>query len=121
MTSPPPVPGSHGTPPLSGAAAAAIQQATRASHPPLIPAAVRQALTAEDRKAAAEAVAEGKACRLCSGLHYPSELACPRLASFTLDRDGKLLAGTFWPHGQWPTEDVVFAAEAADEAGEVPG
>lgn len=120
----PAIPGSHGTPPLAGAAAAAIAQATRAAHPPLIPDVVRQALSAADRQAAAQAIDEGKACGLCGAIHFlPGTPACPRLASFTLDRDGKLTAGTFWAAGQWPADQVVFPADAADtpEDGEVPG
>jgi hypothetical protein len=55
-------------------------------------------------------------CGLCGGYHYaPSTAACPRLASFELDGDGKLKSGTFWPGGKWAKGRVVFKADALEE------
>ena len=86
--------------------------------PPALTRPERPPLTGEDRRALTEAIASGALCRCCGGVHAGTELACPRLAAFELDGDGKVRAGAFWPDGQWDTSRVVFAEEAS--APEVP-
>jgi hypothetical protein len=73
----------------------------------------RPELSDADRRDLTEAIKAGALCRACAGLHAGGELACPRLAAFELDGDGKLRAGSFWQDGQWDTSRVVFAEEAA--------
>ena len=98
----------------------------------------RPVLTPEERKEALEA-AETSACRFCAGLHPgASTPACPRLATFELNGDGQVVKGSFWPEGvtdaaveldgegqvravtfhqhtEWPTDQIVRAADAAEE------
>jgi hypothetical protein len=71
-------------------------------------------LTAEERQEALQTITEGGACRMCAGIHAGDELACPRLASFDLDGDGKVTSGTFWPDGQWDRSQVISAADIAE-------
>lgn len=94
----------------------------------------RADLSAEDRAEAAKVLRAGGGCFLCGGLHAGSELACPRLATFTLGGDGVpvqlsavlpsgevsartvyLSEGTFWPPGSWEDPERVILAEDANE------
>jgi hypothetical protein len=68
---------------------------------------------AEAQKAEAQ---HDPVCGLCGGYHYaPSTAACPRLASFELDGDGKLKSGTFWPGDKWAKGRVVFKDDTLEE------
>ena len=104
-----------------------IAQARQRVQPqkPLIPAALlpkpeRPELTDADRRALGELIAASGACELCGGVHAGTELACPRLASFELDGDRKVRAGTYWAPGSWQDDRWVAAEEASppDPAGE---
>ena len=88
--------------------------------PALLPKPDRPALTDADRKALGDLIAANGACELCGGVHAGLELACPRLASFELDGDRKVRAGTYWPPGTWQDDRWVAAEEASppDPAGE---
>ena len=37
--------------------------------------------------------------------------ACPRVASFELDPDGKLKAATFWPDGEYDASGTYLASD----------
>jgi hypothetical protein len=103
---------------LEGAAASAIHAARdRAGldQAPRFPVAVRRALTAQER-AAAEETAKDSTCGLCGGLHpAPNMPACPRVAEFETNADGRVIKGRFWPDGDWDTSRVLFVADAAEE------
>ena len=97
-----------------------IAQARQRVQPqkPLIPAALmpkpeRPELTDADRRALGELIAAKGACEHCGGVHAGLELACPRLASFELDGDRKVRAGTYWPPGMWQDDRWVAAEEAS--------
>lgn len=96
-------------------------QAMFAPQSPLLAVPQRPPLTSDEQKALDEAAEKDALCKCCSGVHAGTELACPRLASFTLNGDGRLTGGTYWPHGQWVpprmslTED---AGPAEDDPGE---
>jgi hypothetical protein len=79
--------------------------------PPAFPPRERPRLT-EEQKAEAAGIPP---CKLCASLHAGGELACPRLASFRLDR-GELVEGTYWRDGEWDASRVVYAEEIAAEA-----
>lgn len=116
MTSPG-IPRSHGQPLLEGAAADAIEAArARAGigQPPGFPFPQRHRLTPDERK---EALAAAKdACTLCGGLHAaPNTPACPRIRTFELNPDGKVVKGEFWQDGYWDSSRVLFIADAAEE------
>jgi hypothetical protein len=93
----------------------------------------------EDEKAEALKSAKDDACYLCGALHAaPNTPACPRVATFKLNGDGKLVEGSFWPdaatdssvemsrdgqvigvhhqvRGGWDTSRVVFISDVADD------
>lgn len=79
-------------------------------------------LSAAERAAAAEIASQpGGVCRLCGCLHAAEESGCPRLASFELDNDGKVRAGTFWPPGTWEDpERIIWADDARELPEEAP-
>lgn len=67
--------------------------------------------TPERLKAAWELVENTRACDHCGGRHAR---ACPRvkrMAYYPQDNDGvlKIQEVEFFPHGEWPHEDVIFA------------
>ena len=139
MTTPP-----GGSPPLTRPAQDAINAARerlagmqgRPVFPP-----PRPALTPQDREETLKAAADGAVCLFCGGIHPgASTPACPRLASFKLNGDGKITEGSFWPdsvtdtvtetgpdgaprtvtfhtHTEWDTTRVVFPADAAEDSG----
>ena len=39
----------------------------------------------------------------------------PRLATFELDGDGKVIKGSFWPGLNWAKGRVILAEDAAEE------
>ena len=139
----PGVPASPGFPSLDPVAQQAIRTAqsrlevlTRGN----LPFPVRQ--LSDEEKAEALKSANDDICRLCGGFHAaPNTPACPRVASFELNGDDKLVKGTFWPDGMtdsavdldaegnvvgvhhethrgWPVDRVVLAADLAEQDGE---
>ena len=136
----PGVPVSPGFPGLEGPAQQAIRMAqdrlgvlTRARFPLPV-----KTLT-EDEKAEALKSAKDDICLLCGGLHpAPNTPACPRLATFECNPDGRITKGSFWPDGMedsavdldaegnvigvhheqhrgYDTSRIVFAADLAEE------
>jgi hypothetical protein len=134
----PGVPTSPGFPALDPVAQQAIMMArsrlealTRGKFP--LP--VKQ--LSEDEKAEALKSAKDDICLLCGGLHAaPNTPACPRLATFKCNPDGRITEGSFWPdasdsavdlskdgdvigvrheiHRGWDTARVVFVEEIAE-------
>lgn len=97
---------SAGQPPFEDAAAATIAAARGERRRPVT---VPQPLTEEDKAEAAKVEQARLYCTLCGGAHaMPSTPACPRLASFELDGEGKLRAGTFWPGLKWAKGRVAL-------------
>ena len=96
------------SPPFDAAASqtlAAMQSHLRPQSP-MVP------LTEQERAEAAKA----EHCLFCAGIHAGmSTPACPRLASFRLDGDGKLTEGTFWEGTAWAQGRVLFAEDVAEE------
>lgn len=79
------------------------------------PQAPPQKLTAEQQAEALDIISKGAGCRCCAGIHPGDEMACPRLASFELDGDGNIRAGSYFADGSWDRSSVVFATDAAEE------
>jgi hypothetical protein len=93
----------------------------------------------EEEKEGALRSAKDDICLLCGGIHpAPNTPACPRLATFKCNPDGRITEGTFWPDGiqeetvklngkgevvsttvrrssNWDTSRTVFASELAEE------
>jgi hypothetical protein len=137
----PGVPTSPGFPPLEGVGQQAIRMAqdrlgvlTRGQFP--LP--VRK--LSDEEKTEALKSAKDDLCLLCGGLHAaPNTPACPRLATFECNPDGRITKGSFWPdacdsaidldkdgnvlgvhheiHRNWNTDRVVFIEDITD-AGE---
>jgi len=104
--------GGYGRPPLENMASSVLaaargRHAAFAGRPQFPPAAV-QKLTAEQQAEAIQTIASGGGCGLCGGIHAAQEYGCPRLSSFRLDGDGKIVEGTFWRDGEYDTSRVVF-------------
>src|SRR5262249_26448448 len=96
-------------------------------------------LSPEERKEALEAAGNGGAGTFCASLHAgASTAACPRLATFELNGDGKVVKGSFFAdgviheevitdadgkivqrtttcHSDWDTSKVLAVADAAEE------
>lgn len=96
-------------------------------------------LSPEEKKEALEEAGKGGACAFCASLHAgASTAACPRLATFELNGDGRVVKGSFWPegvsdeevimdgdgkilqvtirrHDDWNTGKVLAVADAAEE------
>ena len=74
-------------------------------------------LTAEQKAAAREELkAQGGPCPHCGGLH---DRACPRVKRVRWD-GGKPVEAEYWPHGEWPQEDVIFPSDIAEEEEDTP-
>jgi hypothetical protein len=93
----------------------------------------------DEEKAEALKSAKDDACYLCGALHAaPNTPACPRVATFRCNPDGRITEGTFWPDGatetvtkldgqgnvvsvthrvrsDWDTSRVSFVADLAEE------
>jgi len=93
----------------------------------------------DEEKEEALKSAKDEACMLCGAFHAaPNTPACPRVATFELNGDGRLVKGTFWPDGMtdsavdldkdgnvvgvhveqhrgWDTSRVVFISDVADD------
>lgn len=107
-------------PPLENAASSVLAAARgrmsgRHAYP--LPAAPPQKLTPEQQAEALDIISKGAGCRCCAGIHPGDEMACPRLASFELDGDGNVRAGSYFADGSWDRSSVVFATDAAEEEG----
>lgn len=50
----------------------------------------------------------------------PGTAACPRLASFEIDGDGKVKAGTFWPGLKWAKGRVEFVEDLMEAGDDKP-
>ena len=78
----------------------------------------RPALTAQQKNAARELLKAG-GCEYCSGLHAAQGVACPRVKSFR--RDGTMMSAVdYWPHGEWPTDRILWPEDVEEDAGEAP-
>ena len=106
--------GRGGLPPFDHAAASAIG-AIRGQGSPWVRTMPPPPLTAGERAEAQQAA--DAACTLCAGIHpLPATPACPRVATFRLDGDGKLVEGTFWgPDTNWWEGRVVFVADVHED------
>lgn len=136
----PGVPTSPGFPALDPVAQQAIRMAqdrlgvmTRGRFPLPV-----KTLSSEEKEDALKS-AKDDICILCGGLHpAPNTPACPRLATFECNPDGRIVKGTFWPdgisdsavdldkdlniigvhyetHHGYDTSRIVFAADLAEE------
>ena len=100
--------------PYDGPAQATIAAARARMSPPRPP-----VLTPEERAEAEKAAEENRYCLYCGGIHAgPSTPACPRLATFKLDGDGKVVEGSFWEGTAWAEGRVILAEQAAEDGGE---
>ena len=134
MSYPDGAPGRHAAPLMIQAARGRLE---RTGQPPAPR--HKKAMSAEARAEAAAILRAGGGCFLCGGLHAGSELACPRLATFTLGGDGVpvelraqmpdgqvstrtvfIAEATFWPNGQWEDPERVILAEDAEETDDAP-
>jgi hypothetical protein len=112
----PGVPTSPGFPPLEGVGQQAIRMAqdrlgvlTRGQFPLPV-----KKLSDEEKTEALKS-AKDDLCLLCGGLHAaPNTPACPRLATFECNLDGRVTKGTFWP-------DASDSAIDLDAEGKVIG
>ena len=105
----------RGAPPLEHIAQEVLGEvAGRQRRAQLPPAAVP---LSEAEKAEADKVADAKnLCSFCLGLHpLPNSPGCPRLASFELDGDGKVKAGTFFPGRRWSKGRVVLFEDTKED------
>jgi hypothetical protein len=72
----------------------------------------RPVLTAQQKAAAREEMkAQGGPCLHCGGLHSH---ACPRVRRVRWD-GGKPVEAVYWRDGKWPTGDILFPEEIAEE------
>ena len=73
-------------------------------------------LTPEEKAEARKPAARSGACFLCGCEHaLPNTPACPRLASFEVDGEGRVKAGTFRPGKKWAKGLAVFIADLLEE------
>lgn len=104
---------SAGQPPFERAAADTLATVRGERRRPATP-----VLTPEEKAEADKVELSKLYCTLCGGAHaLPSTTACPRLASFELDGEGKLRAGSFWAGRRWAKGRVAFI-EDLHEKGE---
>jgi hypothetical protein len=115
VTFPPGPAAGPGRPLLETAASAAISAARQRIGGPRFPLPPVPPLSDEERAEALDVIAKGGSCALCGGIHAAADHGCPRLASFELDGDGNIRAGTFWPDGQYDTSRVVYADPAGEK------
>ena len=73
-------------------------------------------LTAAERAEAEKAERKAQVCSFCLGFHaLPNSPGCPRLASFEVDGDGKVKAGTFFEGKGWAKGRVVFFEDTKED------
>jgi len=109
--------------PASIIGASARSRSGMTDRPPPFPARPPVPLTAGDRAAIAEALADGASgvCRICGGIHvHINAPACPRLAAFELNGDGTIRSGVLHPDGWWDTSRVQWPEEAGEPAEGAP-
>ncbi len=102
--------------PLARSAIDAARARAGIGNPYAVPAA--HAILSEEERAAAQKAAEdeAKVCTLCGGIHpLPGKPACPRLATFEIDGDGRVTKGTFFEGTAWAEGKVVFPADAHED------
>jgi hypothetical protein len=109
---------SPGTPLLESAASTAIAAARERAgigQPPGFPFPQRPALTEGERDEALKAAGKS-ACMLCGGLHpAPNTPACPRVRTFEMNPDGRIVKGEFWQDGMFDATRILFLTDAAEE------
>jgi hypothetical protein len=71
----------------------------------------RPQLTAQQKADARKLLKEIGRCEHCGGIHGR---ACPRLKRIRWD-GGKAVEATYWRDGTWPTSDVLFPEDIADD------
>ena len=74
----------------------------------------RPALTAERKTDARKLLADG-GCEFCSGLHAAQGVACPRVKSFRRDSATMVTEAEYWPHGQWPEDNILWPEDIAED------
>jgi hypothetical protein len=75
----------------------------------------KKILIPELRQSAHQRFEEHQYCIYCGGLHPGiSTPACPRIASFELDADGRLSSAAYWQSGDWDASDVIFSSDAEE-------
>ena len=118
----PGVPRAHSAPPLDRAAADVLEAARQRAgigRPPGFPFPQRHRLTEDERKEAQAAAKD--ACQLCGGIHAaPNSPACPRIRTFELNPDGRVVKGEFWRDGEFDASRILFVADAMDDSEEKP-
>ena len=110
---------SQGAPPFD-AVAQDVFAATRGERPRYVqPPQPEPPLTAEEKTKAAELERLKQVCPLCVGIHpLPGSPGCPRLATFELDGDGKVRAGSFFPGRSWAKGRVVLYEDLKEDDGD---
>ena len=79
------------------------------------PAEAHSAMTHEERAVIAKVFEESRECQMCGGWH---PFACPRVKSIEWETDGGtrvVKRAEFWPHGAWPTGEVIWRADVEIE------
>ena len=71
----------------------------------------RPQLTAQQKADARKLLKDIGRCEHCGGIHGR---ACPRLKRIRWD-GGKAVEATYWRDGTWPTSDVLFPEDIADD------
>lgn len=56
---------------------------------------------------------EQLACQHCGGVHARN---CPAVQEIEYGEDGKVRRVKFWPHGQWPADQVLWLTEVQEAA-----
>lgn len=56
---------------------------------------------------------EQQKCQHCGGLHVRN---CPRVKEVEYHADGSVKRVSYWPHGEWPEDQVLFLDDVQDAA-----
>lgn len=56
---------------------------------------------------------EQLACQHCGGVHARN---CPAVQEIEYGDDGKVRRVAFWPHGQWPADQVLWLSDVQEAA-----
>ena len=76
----------------------------------------RPILTPQQKEDARKLLAETGPCVHCGGIHGR---ACPRVRRVKWD-GGKPVEAEYWRDGKWPTSEVLFPEDIAEDEGETP-